>query len=100
MSYQEIDDGRTVKARKRRRCEWCGEWIEVGESCILRKYVFEGSFNNSRQHPECNEAMKRSDLGWEQSFEFGEQRRGKTVAESEEIHHAEYLAREAGGHDA
>jgi hypothetical protein len=93
--YENIDDGRVVKLRKRHSCEWCGEAIEVGESCILRKYTFDGQFNNSRQHPECNTAMKNSDLGWEKSFEFGQQLRGKTTEETESIRHERFVAEEA-----
>ena len=98
MSYEAIDDGRTIRARKRRRCEWCGESIEVGEVCILRKYKFDGDFNNCRQHPECHDAMQKSDLGWEQSFEFGEQRRGKTMEESEAMRDAEWKTEQESPH--
>lgn len=40
-------------ARKRHRCAWCGEWIEVGEK--HSKYVgkFEGDFQSWRVHDEC-----------------------------------------------
>jgi len=62
MSYEPIDDGRTVKARKLHICEWCGEKISKGELCIMRKYVSDGELTNCRMHPECFEAMNRDAL--------------------------------------
>lgn len=93
--YEVIDEGRIVKARKRRRCEWCPEWIEVGDECVVRTYKVDGELNNSRQHPECYEAMRKGrPVTWEDSFEFGEQLRGKTMEETEEMRYAERMAKQ------
>jgi hypothetical protein len=80
--YQGLDDGRTVVARKEHRCEWCGESIRRGEKCIKRVYLFDGEFNNGRQHPDCFAAMKR-DPDVDDGFEAHRQRRGMTTGESE-----------------
>jgi hypothetical protein len=45
------------KSRVRKRCVWCGEWIEIGNSCIYRVYHFDGDFQQDRLHPECYDAL-------------------------------------------
>jgi hypothetical protein len=82
VSYEEIDDGRMVKCRKKWTCEWCGEAIESRSSCIKRTYRFDDEFNDYRQHPECYAAMQR-DPDSTRGFTFGGQRRGMTIWESE-----------------
>ncbi len=41
------------------RCDWCGEYILSGESSIVAVGVYEGDFNQSRYHPECDHAITR-----------------------------------------
>jgi len=81
--YEEIDDGRTITARKDHRCEWCGEVIRKGESCIKRTYKWEDEFWDNRQHPECFEAMKRCPFA-DEGFCPGENPRGAFEGEEEE----------------
>jgi hypothetical protein len=78
MSYEAIDDtGRIVKLKKRFQCEWCGEWLIVGERAVTRSYKFDGGFNSARMHPECFEAMKKSlPAVSDDGFETGNQSRG------------------------
>jgi len=78
MSYEGIDDaGRIVQLRKRKRCEWCDQWIEKGEHAVARTYKFEDTLISSRMHPECFAAMERCiSIMWDNSFEPGEQGRG------------------------
>lgn len=88
MSYENIDDnGRTVKCRKKHRCEWCGEFISKGETAVVRVYKFDDVFNDARMHPECWNALQRafhnSELGYDNSFDCGDAMRGKTMRESE-----------------
>ena len=68
--------------RKKHRCEWCNEWILVGDTARYRVLVFDGEFQASHQHPECYDAMLKSDIDdW--GFTPGEQDRGKTLDESQ-----------------
>ena len=71
-----------VKCRKRHRCAWCGQWINDGESAFYRVYRFDGEFLTDYQHPECHEALCKSDIGSD-GFSFGEMGRGKTMEESD-----------------
>lgn len=83
MSYEAIDDnGREVTLRKRRRCEWCGEWSEVGDRAVRRVYKWDGDFVTSKMHPECYAAMLRDapDDGWNMDMV-----RGKSLAEMNEM---------------
>ena len=78
MSYDAIDDsGRKVRLRKRKWCEWCGEWIEVGEEAVVRVYKWDGSFTDARQHPECFDAMQDYAAdNWYGEFDPGQMLRG------------------------
>jgi len=43
--YERIDDdGRRIKLRKGRRCEWCGQWIAKGEQAVHRVYLIDGKY--------------------------------------------------------
>lgn len=57
-----------VKAsRKRRQCDWCGEWVEIGEPYRAYSYRDEGEQCRVTMHPECCEAMQRLSIenrGW------------------------------------
>jgi hypothetical protein len=86
--YENIDDnGQQVTLRKQKRCEWCGEMIWVGQTAVRRVYKMDDEFNNARMHPECYIAMQGSYIegSLTDGFEFGENVRGKTVAETEEL---------------
>ena len=68
MSYFEIKI-KKVKLRKKHFCDWCGESILKGEEAMRRVYVFYSDFHDTRQHPECFNAMQNADLevlaeGW------------------------------------
>lgn len=41
------------KARKPHRCTYCGEDIAKGENYIFQKGNYEGSWFESKMHPEC-----------------------------------------------
>jgi hypothetical protein len=73
---------KTVKPRKRRWCEWCGEWCEAEEPAHYRVSVYDGDFHAGYMHLECHAAMANSD--WREFEEYmpGEQMRGKTMDES------------------
>lgn len=48
-----------IKAsRKRRRCDWCGEWIEIGEPAVKAAGIYEGDFTWSKFHTECAAAWE------------------------------------------
>jgi hypothetical protein len=70
------------KCRKQRRCVWCNEFIEVGQAAWKRVCIHNGYFNSEYWHPECWDAMQKSDLGYDDEFYFGEQKRGLTIKES------------------
>lgn len=48
---------KSVKVRKRHRCVWCGEYIEVGEPAQYRVYVYDDNFCSDHYHPDCWEAL-------------------------------------------
>jgi hypothetical protein len=80
---------RTVKStRKIHYCEWCGEEITKGRSCIYRSYVFSGDFNSGHMHLECYDAMNKTDWNtwyWDDGFYPGDMLRGKTGEETMKI---------------
>lgn len=71
-----------VKCRKEHRCDWCGETINTGDHAHYRTGIFEDSFYSGHQHPECYDAMMRSDFGWDEGYSPMDQVRGKTLDES------------------
>ena len=67
---------RAIKSvRKPRRCFWCAEMIEKGESAITWSGVFEGDFSTTTVHPECWGAICEMPYP-EDGFGFGESERG------------------------
>ncbi len=42
-----------VTARKRHKCIYCGQLIEIGEQYHREKSVYEGQFQDHAWHPEC-----------------------------------------------
>ena len=69
------------KARKKHNCVWCNEYILPGEKYLDRRYVMDGDLVWDKVHPECQEAMHKSDL-YDDCFDPHEQIRGKTLEES------------------
>jgi hypothetical protein len=73
---------RQVKASRRRRiCNWCGDWIEAGKPytswfCYSERVTGE-------VHPECREAFEKSDHPHDEPFTM-EYRRGCWCGENEE----------------
>lgn len=59
MSYVELRSG-FIKPRKKHRCEWCAEWVELKERCFYRVYIFEGEFNHGWMHCECKLMMEKT----------------------------------------
>lgn len=46
------------KARKQHRCDWCWQFIVVGETYKRYRYYNGGDAGTVRMHPECYEAMQ------------------------------------------
>ena len=73
-----------TKSRKPRRCDWCGQMIDVGQPYDSYRYRFV-AFRNActvRMHPECLEAfgaLAKREGGWLE-WGLGEFRRGSTDA--------------------
>jgi hypothetical protein len=68
------------KSRKRRRCDWCGETIEVGQPYDSYRFAISGDAGTVRMHPECLEAsgeVAKQEGGWLE-WTVGEYRRGST----------------------
>jgi len=67
-----------VKTRKRHRCEWCNEWIDVNEYANYRVYIFSGDFNHGHMHLECNDAMNSNltDIDPDEGWSPGDFKRG------------------------
>jgi len=68
------------KSRKRRRCDWCGEMIDVGQPYDSYRFVTFGDAGTVRMHPECLAAsgeVAKQEGGWFE-WDFCEFRRGST----------------------
>jgi len=46
-----------TRARKKYRCEWCGELIEKGDAYRSYRWAEDGDAGTVRLHPECSAAM-------------------------------------------
>lgn len=70
-----------VICRKRHRCCWCNEWIEIKDKARYRVYIFD-EFQSDYMHPECYDAMyeSRHEIN-DDGFEMGMFERGKTLME-------------------
>jgi len=71
-----------TKSRKRRRCDWCGEMIDIGQPYDSYRFATSGNAGTVRMHPECLEAsdeMAKQGGGWIE-WDIGEFRRGSTEA--------------------
>ena len=49
------------KAKKRHRCSWCGEFIEIGDSYERWIWNDGGAILAVKAHPECEDAMVGGD---------------------------------------
>jgi len=77
MSTAYLQD-KTVTCKKAHFCEWCGEPIARGDTAQYRSGVFNGDFYSTYEHPECYEAMQKSDF---EEYYFGDQQRGVIMGE-------------------
>lgn len=71
-----------VRVRKKHRCSWCGEDINIGDAARYRTGKYQGELFSERKHLECYDAILRSDMGCDDEYYFGDQLRGKTYQES------------------
>lgn len=83
------------KARKEHDCMWCGDKIVIGENHSKWVGIWEGDFQSNRMHHECVGAFNESALD-DYGFEPHQQRRGKTVVESEDTLLKEQQIKEGG----
>lgn len=77
---------RVKAARKRKQCDWCNEWIEVGQPKV---YYFDYDEKvGAHLHPECHVAVFRADLAWDDELPPpGTYRRGCWCGEAPEHCH-------------
>ena len=57
----------THKAQKKHRCEWCWQFIEVGETYKRYRFYADGDVSTVKMHPECYEVMQdeaSNEGGW------------------------------------
>lgn len=59
--YVELQSREVKSTRKAHRCEWCWQVIPIGSVAYYRAYYFDGDFASGHMHPECRDAMDRSD---------------------------------------
>jgi hypothetical protein len=75
----------SVKAsRKARRCDWCGELINIGQSYESYRWRDGSDGGTVVMHPECLQAMERTSReegGWWIDWDRGENVRGKSWGE-------------------
>ena len=78
----------SVKAsRKIRRCDWCGELIQIGQPYESYRWRDGSDGGTVMMHPECLQAMgrtSREEGGWI-DWEQGENRRGESWGEMDEL---------------
>jgi hypothetical protein len=48
------------RSRKRHRCTWCAEGIEVGQPYHSYRWVSDGDAGTVHMHPECYSAMEQA----------------------------------------
>lgn len=57
----------THLARKRHRCDWCWEFIEIGERYKRYRWAASGDVGTCKEHPECHAfmlAVAAEEGGW------------------------------------
>lgn len=71
-------------AKKRHRCSWCAEGIEVGETYKRYRWYGDDGPATVKMHPECYDAMEEMAAEEGPGFEFapGESPRGCTCGHS------------------
>lgn len=67
-----------TKSRKRRRCDWCSEYIEIGEPYHAYRWADGSDTGAVEMHPECLAASHRyfAENSFEDFFEPHENSRG------------------------
>ncbi len=73
--FESISIRKVKKARRRKQCDWCNQFIEVGES--MTRYVGknDGDFQSTLMHNDCYSAMQSCDF-IEDGFDEGSFKRG------------------------
>lgn len=56
MSFECIAS-EVLRARKRHRCTWCGQHIDIGEHYTRQRVIVDGDIGTQKMHAECLEAM-------------------------------------------
>lgn len=66
MSWTCLEGNRTIKAKKKHRCDVCDEVIIPGDTQVTRTGVSIDGFYRMHMHPECEEYSRDWDNGdWE-----------------------------------
>jgi len=60
----------TQRARKRHRCTWCWQFIEMGEQYKRYRFFDCGDAGTVKMHPECFDAMQVEAKEWGGYFEW------------------------------
>jgi hypothetical protein len=68
-----LGEVKTVKVRKPRACDYCGEMLEKGEQAVTWTYTYP-EFGSASVHPECKSVLDKRDGDYE--FSVGESPRG------------------------
>lgn len=75
------------RAAKNHTCEWCGQLINRRENLVHYAIAADGEFFHLYDHPECDDAKKRSNIDWnnddDEPYQLYSQKRGMTLQESE-----------------
>ena len=74
MNHQ--SESKTIVARKRHRCHWCGERIEKGAMYESTFIVWEGDPWTRKLHPECADAERAYDYDGDTLYYEGQFQRG------------------------
>ena len=78
MSYT-LFSQKTVIAKKRHKCIWCGEGIEPWTKYVREASVYDGDFQDHKWHAECLEQCQIDNEGeWEYEISaYGNERPSK-----------------------
>jgi hypothetical protein len=76
MSYALLDETFPI-ARKKHRCIWCGQPVEIGEKYRREKSVYDGNMQDFKWHLECHEGAREHFRHEEEFDAYDNERPGK-----------------------
>lgn len=69
MSYTALKRTTPI-AKKKHLCSWCGQTIQPGEQYRCHNGVYDGDFQTTKFHFECDAAFEKECKEWGYDYEF------------------------------